>query len=329
MSARVHYQRLEFRDVEAEEFKEILDRSDIEHTIIGGQRGAAEIEQFHGQAFSLDRGHYGFPVVVRGQFAPGCICIGMVKGVKVPTWINGSETARGDLQFYSEGADILYRAGPEANWAGLTVTRERLQAEARKRLGKELALPDPGEMEHLRIDPEAFDRLARLIRLLRPAPNGISPFRDAEASAQLVLGAYAEAIATTDPSTAGAIRTRVTRRNQVVRRADALMRSLVGRNYSSARVCKALGMSERNLELYFREALGVSPKAWFHHLCLHRARAMLRHRKGHVTDVALACGFEHFGRFAEGYRKLFGERPSETLRSAGSPKPAAILGRPA
>ena len=318
MSARVHYQRLKFRDVEAEEFKEILDRSDIEHTIVGGKRGAAEIEQFHGQAFSLDRGHYAFPVVVRGQFAPGCICIGMVKGVKVPTWINGSATARGDLQFYSEGADILYRAGPEAHWAGLTVTREQLQAEAWKLLGKELQLPDPGGMEHLHIDPEAFDRLAEFIRCLRPTSNGTSLFHDAESSSELVLGAYVEAIATTNPSTANAIRTRVAWRNQVVRRADAFMRSLVGSAYSSARVCKALGMSERNLELYFREALGISPKAWFLHLCLHRARAMLRRSKGHVTDVALACGFEHFGRFAAGYRTLFGECPSETLRSSAS-----------
>jgi hypothetical protein len=132
MSSEIRRRRLDFRDVEAEQFKEVLDRSDIEHTIIGGQRGRAEIEQFHGPAFSLDRGHYAFPVVARGKFAPGNICIGIAMGDRMPTWINGSATARGDLQLYYEGADIFYRAGPEAHWAGLTVTRERLQAEARK-----------------------------------------------------------------------------------------------------------------------------------------------------------------------------------------------------
>lgn len=77
-------------------------------------------------------------------------------------------------------------------------------------------------------------------------------------------------------------------------------------------------MSERNLELYFHEALGVSPKAWFQCLSLHRARALLqRHAPGRssVTDTALACGFEHFGRFSESYRELFGELPSDTLRA--------------
>jgi hypothetical protein len=73
---------------------------DLPAVIIGGQHGRAEIEQFHGPAFSLDRGHYAFPVVARGQFAPGSICIGIAIGERIPTWINGSSTGRGDLQLY-------------------------------------------------------------------------------------------------------------------------------------------------------------------------------------------------------------------------------------
>ena len=172
-------------------------------------------------------------------------------------------------------------------------------------------------MEHLQVDPEAFDRLTLLIRSLRPNSNGISLSRDAEAASELVLGAYVEAIAAADPSSADVIRQRAAYRYEVVRRADAAIRSLIGKAYSSTQLCKALGMSERNLELHFHEALGVSPKAWFQYLSLHRARTMLRHRspaRGNVTDTALACGFEHFGRFSQAYRELFGEQPSETVR---------------
>jgi AraC-like DNA-binding protein len=320
MSSGLQYHRLEFRDVEAEQFKEVLDRANLEHTIIGGQHGRAEIEQFHGADISLDKGNYAFPVVARGQFAPENICIGMAQGDCTRTWINGSSTGRGDLQLYYEGADLFYRAGPGGHWAGLTVTRERLQAEARRRLRRELPLSDPGAMEHLHVDPRAFARLTRLIRSLRPNSCGIARFRDANASAELLLGAYAEAIATADSSTvASMIQQRAEYRYYVVRRADVTMRSLIGEPYSSMQLCKRLGMSERNLELYFHESLGVTPKTWFQYLSLHQARTMLRRGgpgRGSVTDVALACGFEHFGRFSEAYRELFGERPSETLRSS-------------
>jgi AraC family transcriptional regulator, ethanolamine operon transcriptional activator len=93
------------------------------------------------------------------------------------------------------------------------------------------------------------------------------------------------------------------------------MRSLIGRAYSSNEVCRSVGVSERNLELHFQDALGVSPKSWFHHLALHRARTELLRRTPHrglVTEVALNCGFEHFGRFSRWYLDLFGVSPSET-----------------
>jgi AraC-like DNA-binding protein len=33
-----------------------------------------------------------------------------------------------------------------------------------------------------------------------------------------------------------------------------------------------------------------------------------------VTDVALACGFRHLGRFAADYHRRYGRAPSDTLR---------------
>ncbi|OAI58083.1 hypothetical protein AYO49_05900 [Verrucomicrobiaceae bacterium SCGC AG-212-N21] len=309
------YQRFAFRDIEAERFKRVLDRADFEHTIVARQRGNAVVEQIHGPHFSIDTGCYAFPVVARGQFAPGCMCIGMAMGQALPTWINGFTTGRGNLQIYLEGADVLYRAGAGGVWTGLTVTRERLQAEALHRLGRELRISNKGGMEHLRVDAALFDRLRRLILSMPPKFGAIS--RQPEDMDAAIIGAYVEAYATADASLADRVRRRAAYRLDVVLRADLAMRHLIGLPYSSAKLCQHLGVSERNLELHFREAFGVTPKTWFRHLALHRARTLLLRGTSEmsaVTRVALDCGFEHLGRFSEYYRNLFGELPSETFR---------------
>jgi AraC-like DNA-binding protein len=38
-----------------------------------------------------------------------------------------------------------------------------------------------------------------------------------------------------------------------------------------------------------------------------------------VSDIAARYGFFHLGHFAEGYRRRFGETPSETRQRLGPP----------
>lgn len=75
-------------------------------------------------------------------------------------------------------------------------------------------------------------------------------------------------------------------------------------------------VSERTIRNIFRDQYGVSPRRylWLHRM--HQVRAALRSsERGCTTVTATAArfGFWHFGRFAAQYRRLFGERPSETL----------------
>jgi AraC family ethanolamine operon transcriptional activator len=65
----------------------------------------------------------------------------------------------------------------------------------------------------------------------------------------------------------------------------------------------------------FREVFDTTPTRYVKMRRLHAARR-LREGSGpelKVTHVALACGFEHLSYFAQDYRALFGEYPSETL----------------
>ena len=76
------------------------------------------------------------------------------------------------------------------------------------------------------------------------------------------------------------------------------------------------GVAERTLNEHFRKFLNTSPMRYLRQLRLAAAReALLVSETGiSVTEVALRFEFHHFGRFAEQYRRGFGEPPSATLR---------------
>lgn len=78
-------------------------------------------------------------------------------------------------------------------------------------------------------------------------------------------------------------------------------------------------MSDRWFRSAFTRVYGVSVTEFFRARALHRARRRLTEAdptSTSVTDVAVACGFRHFGRFAGYYHAHFGEHPRNTLGRA-------------
>ncbi len=77
------------------------------------------------------------------------------------------------------------------------------------------------------------------------------------------------------------------------------------------------GVSKRTLEYAFLEHFGVSPKAYLQAYRLNGVRKGLREldpKTIKIADIANHWGFWHMGHFANDYRTLFGELPSETLK---------------
>jgi AraC family ethanolamine operon transcriptional activator len=77
-------------------------------------------------------------------------------------------------------------------------------------------------------------------------------------------------------------------------------------------------VSERSLQVTFREELHTTPSASFKRLRLEAVRdALLRldPEGTTVTEVAVDVGgFFNLGRMAREYHEMFGEHPSDTLR---------------
>ncbi len=81
-------------------------------------------------------------------------------------------------------------------------------------------------------------------------------------------------------------------------------------------ICVTTGVSERTLQYAFRSAMQLTPVAYLRTLRLNRVRtdlllALPTHTT--VTQIAMRWGFVHLGEFSQEYKRLFGERPSETL----------------
>jgi AraC family transcriptional regulator of adaptative response/methylated-DNA-[protein]-cysteine methyltransferase len=70
-------------------------------------------------------------------------------------------------------------------------------------------------------------------------------------------------------------------------------------------VARAVGMSESRLVKVFREAMGVTPKAFAMARRAERVRGELAKGK-RVTSAMVAAGFGSSGRFYEGARKMLG-----------------------
>ncbi|MDD3519195.1 MAG: helix-turn-helix domain-containing protein, partial [Chromatiales bacterium] len=81
-------------------------------------------------------------------------------------------------------------------------------------------------------------------------------------------------------------------------------------------ICAQTGTSVRSLEYAFREVMQLTPAAYLRIHRLNKVRSELRSAltaDTTITRVATNWGFVHLGEFARDYRRLFGERPSDTL----------------
>jgi AraC-like DNA-binding protein len=102
-----------------------------------------------------------------------------------------------------------------------------------------------------------------------------------------------------------------------IRRAVELIEDAPHGDTSLEAVAEEAGLSLRALQEGFRRDIGLSPRAYLKRARLQRTRAALLGAdpsgETTVTDLALAHGFTHLGRFAVEYREAFGETPSASL----------------
>ena len=101
-----------------------------------------------------------------------------------------------------------------------------------------------------------------------------------------------------------------------VKRALDYIESHLDRPVTLGDLVAATGVPGRTLLKHFKDHHGVSPVRYCRNRRFARVREALSHARDDtsVTDIAMAWGFYHLGRFATEYARRFGESPSETRR---------------
>jgi AraC family ethanolamine operon transcriptional activator len=249
----------------------------------------------------------------RARVAPGAWALFYPTGGPAgASRLNGILPGSDDAVLYGPGTDLLARVADGQRWtmvvldaAGFAEVFDRLPE---ARAGRAVLLPGllaraPG--------------LLRLPDLAGPQPTG----RPGPAVSEAVVDGLRAAL-----DAALADRLSPPRRLRGERRAARVtsaaleyLAAVPGRPVCSAEIGAALGVTPRFVNQCFDAVYGISVHRYLRQRRLAEARWRLATGGPGlmVKQVALDLGFWHFGRFAQAYRGVFGESPSQTLASGG------------
>ncbi len=264
--------------------------------------------------------HFSTDVDIRGDDVPAYYVEAPVTGTAMNMWPDGrlEKTTAGSAAVFSPGTAV------DLNWSAdcREICIKITEGQMRRQLERMLDRPARKRITFARgmnLRTQASSDWFGLVKLLaREAgrADGILAHRLATDNLQqlLVQGLlliqphnYAEALAE-DEAGAG---------TAVVRHAIDLMHAHPEKLWSTVDLARKTGVSARALQKAFQRAMQPPPMTYLRRLRLHEARAELASHNSQtmtVTAVAGRWGFLHLSRFAEQYRQLFGESPSDTLK---------------
>ena len=311
MKPHVVRRSLHLRGFDPEHLTDVVRGGRLEHYILTRSKCEVRHERWACGSFSVDIGHYSFPVRVLGTMPGDRFSFGYMRSVTEPTWANGFEFGTDAFEIYSAGSELNYRAGKNGEWVLIECDESVLRQVARERLGHHLQLIQKGSAK-FDVPGGQLRELDRMVqRSVRKPDTSCSMIAP-------ILGTIAELLAHAQTGTLASLARRWQNRADLLSSAERYLQLNLGAPFDSKALAAAVGVSERCLQMHFLHAYGITPGHWARCLALHRVRDQLLKtdaRKFTVEGVAQEYGFRHMGRFSAYYDELFGEFPSLTLAS--------------
>jgi AraC-like DNA-binding protein len=238
-----------------------------------------------------------------------------------PCCANGHADAGRGVLLYRPGGEHFAHASGAISWVYLSLPAQSWPRFAATIAGSDgLAISD--NCRFLQPRPETLavlqNTLRRALQVLQTTPGALDEPTARQNLQQTLLGCFARAIADADGMTDDGPRPRISQTRVVCKAQDFLEANLHAAVYINE-LCAATGVSERTLRNAFRKMYGVGPNSYLKLRRLNQVHRLLKRNDAPqmtVTEAATRCGFWDMSRFAVEYRALFGQTPSQTLRSA-------------
>jgi len=253
-------------------------------------------------------------VLIRGHDAGGLFSVYPVTDGNAGSVWQGRRLTPGQLVIHGTEAEADHYSARRTENMGVSLCPEALKEAARALLCIDV-VPLPQTWTALSQPPEAFAglnrQLAHFLSMGVADPTLLGTQEGHRFEQECVRSLVASLFARAAPQPALSQPARCL----LVRRAEEFMRSRLSEPVGAIDLCRELGTSDRTLRLAFRERYGLGPMAYSRCLRLNAVRSRLRTNSlVAIADAAREFGFHHLGNFAADYRRLFGERPSETTR---------------
>lgn len=264
-------------------------------------------------------------VALFGPLSKDRITLGIGLRLEASTrhWLSGVETGNVGVFLPGDEHDSVY--GPGSLYASVTVTAERLEAEAATQdLILDQAVLSSSGIHHRNLVP---DTLAALQASFGRLHDGRSVRSDAHVG-RWMLAALVRHLARPPYRANGGKNSTVN--GAIVRKAREYIQNNLSEPISVDELAAACHTSRRSLFRAFADVLSDTPRTYVQRLRLHRIRKKLAgdaERSCTITLIASELGIGDLGRMSGRYHDLFGERPSETLsrsRNAGDLRPRGV-----
>lgn len=233
---------------------------------------------------------------------PGARCHGF--------WWRGYQASTDSLLAFPRGSEL--RSASFSDFEVYTVSvRNELLEQLTESMGVADSAAIDDRLEVMRLEPATIHALRRLAGTIASSDGGAPAAEQARCLAERLV-----ALGKTEHKVDLADRRQ---RDRALARVLDYIRSEPIPSVELAVLCRIGQVSERTLQYAFKERYGISPGDFIKRWKLNSVRRMLRDADdGSLTigDVAARCGFWHLSQFAVDYRRLFAERPMETLRRA-------------